>query len=678
MTQLTGDVANRVRRLPKPSGTRSSLQPVFEAVSNAIHAVFDRFGEEDAPKKGRIGLVFELSKYANRFSVTVSDNGPGLEPARFEAFCTTDTPFKISRGGKGVGRLLMLDAFETTHVDSRYEKDGQVKQRSFDFGLSGTEPIYNESHDQPSLGNVHTGTTIHMKALRGEEYAEAMPTTMRTIERHFASHFLADFLLGGAPEIVLSAKSKSVVFPEAITKLVKTAFDGVTFETEAYGTLTIESYLLHKDASSDFDGNHEIHLVSSRRTVQTRKIDGLLGLGRLGENDDEVFHACISGEFLDKHVNQERTQFNFEEKVAKELTRTCVDQIKERILNEQIAEYETYRRDRLETFVRQNPSYGFEPVDKLLARMPAGAQEPEAFASALVKHKVRADAERRTTVQEAVNLLTQNQEMTLDVTEKIWEAAQAATDDENRQLMEYVLRRKFIIEIMQALLGRVRSLPGKMDTHLEDTFHSLICPMRVVPGAGKERQRIEPVSHDLWLLDERMAPARYFASDARIDEIFEKDGDGDRVDLLVWDNIHGLGLGEEDDLSRVILVEFKRPERGSYKENYVLMRQMNRYMAKLKGGEIRSPMSQQTIRLSDDVVFHCYVVADLVGDLKADTAGWHRSPNGRGRYDVLKGDFHGTIEVIEWDQLVRDARIRNQNFVEAAGQSFLRRDEAFK
>lgn len=42
MTSMAGDIVNRVKRLPKPSQAAEALQPVFEAVSNALHAVEER------------------------------------------------------------------------------------------------------------------------------------------------------------------------------------------------------------------------------------------------------------------------------------------------------------------------------------------------------------------------------------------------------------------------------------------------------------------------------------------------------------------------------------------------------------------------------------------------------------------------------------------------------------
>ena len=45
MTSMRGDIVNRVKRLPKPTQAAEALQPVFEAVSNSLHAIEDAFGD---------------------------------------------------------------------------------------------------------------------------------------------------------------------------------------------------------------------------------------------------------------------------------------------------------------------------------------------------------------------------------------------------------------------------------------------------------------------------------------------------------------------------------------------------------------------------------------------------------------------------------------------------------
>ncbi|MBF9049868.1 hypothetical protein GTA62_13155 [Roseobacter sp. HKCCD9010] len=668
MTQLIGDVANRVLRLPKPSNTADALQPVFEAVSNGMHAIQDKFRDK-AQSAGSLQVLFEDIRNSATYQVIVTDNGIGLDDERFNAFCTTDTAFKIARGGKGVGRLLWLDAFSMIHVNSIFEEGGRLYRRTFDFSLSGVEPIFNEELSEIS-GRAETGTAITLTGLRSNSYATAMPVQFAVIQKHFASHFLADFLLGKAPAMTVSFEDRDASFPQAVNDLLVEKRESVDFTSNTFGDLTLDGYIMKKEASSDLDGSHQMHLVSSGRTVQTRKIDGLLGVKKIGPDNDSVLHCCVTGPFLDERVNQERTQFNFGEDVAADLTKECVDQAKANIVVEEVSSYEDYRIGRLDDFVEYYPSFGFEDTPSLLKRTPVSADNHEAFAKALIPHKIRADKDRREQVQAVLDRLMTDEGIQPDLSEEIRKVAAAASADENRQLMEYVIRRKFIIEILDALLGKVRVLSGKFDTHLEGTFHQLICPMRVV---GNDPYRTAPASHDLWLLDERLAPAKYFASDARIED-FMVDGDKDRVDLMIWDKVHGLGLGHDDKLSRVLLVEFKKPERTGYSGNYVLGRQMNRYIEKLKNREVRSHTGT-IVELSEDVVFHCYVVADIVGDLEADTRNWNRSPSGRGRFQYLQGDDKGTIEVVEWKELVRDAKVRNQNFLEAARLSFTQKGD---
>jgi len=110
MTSLRPNLVKRIDRLPKPKNVAAAMQPLFEAISNAIHSVQSRF-EESVSTNGKIHITVTTNRNKDNVWATVEDNGLGLDEKNWEAFTETDTGNKISIGGKGVGRLLWLDCF---------------------------------------------------------------------------------------------------------------------------------------------------------------------------------------------------------------------------------------------------------------------------------------------------------------------------------------------------------------------------------------------------------------------------------------------------------------------------------------------------------------------------------------------------------------------------------------
>ncbi len=154
MRNLTPNIANRVRKLPKPSNHTQGLQPLFEAVSNAFFAIEDRFGE-DKLSAGQVNVdVTELGD-PETIRISVSDNGIGLDDDRFEAFCTIDTDFKRPKGGKGVGRLFWLDAFRNITVASAYKAQGKIQERAFRFHLRNEKQIEPIKNTKPFLPHTY-------------------------------------------------------------------------------------------------------------------------------------------------------------------------------------------------------------------------------------------------------------------------------------------------------------------------------------------------------------------------------------------------------------------------------------------------------------------------------------------------------------------------------------------
>lgn len=663
MTSLKGDIFNRVKRLPKPSKPSEALQPLFEAVSNAMHAVEDKF-EAAANNNGNINVTISNLSDVDNVEFVVDDNGVGLEPDRFVAFCTTDTAYKIDRGGKGIGRLLWLDAYNNISVSSLYSEGSNLFKREFDFVLAEENQICNEKNEPLIDKAITTGTYIKLKGLRGEAYRTKFPSRAATLIRHFGSHFFADFIMGKSPRVTLAVDDEVANFPADIQDLCIENRGDVTFQDSEFGKLTISCFICKKEASSDFEGNHQLHFVANNRTVLTRKIDGLLGVSRLGDKKDQVLHCCVTGEYLDDRVNQERTQFNFDEEIIEAISKVCAETARAKVINEEV---ETFDKGRLETmndFLADYPSFHFEDAIDLLKKTPKNAVKPEQFAQALVPTRIRRDNRRKELINDVLKALDTGQDIGDDIAAAIHKAADEVKKEEQRQLTEYVLRRKIVLDVMEVLIRRVRNLgEGETDFHLESTLHEFICPMRV---RGDNPAKIESVGHDLWIIDERLAFSQYFASDVPFKNILADSDNGDKPDVLIYDKLHGMGFKDDEPLKRVILVEFKKPGRKSYSERYSPQNQVSRYLHELKDGKIES-FNGERVRVADDCVFHCYVVADIVGNLDVQTGTWRTTSNGRGRWTELSGKYRGSIEIIEWKDLLTDARLRNRAFFQEAG-----------
>lgn len=663
MTNLVGDIVNRVKRLPKPTSATEALQPVFEAVSNAIHAVDDRF-ETLAATQGQITVEVDDIGDPDQIAVSVTDNGVGLDDDRFLAFKTTDTDYKLDRGGKGVGRLLWLDGFENIAVESTFiDNDGTKQTRRFKFRLTPNDQITEDSVVRAEASQ-DLGTRVSFKGLRGKAYREKFPTYAATLRKHFGSHFLADFILSQCPRTNLRIGDDLTSFPEGITTLLKETRNKIDFSVPEYGEFSLSSFIFDKAASSDLDGDHQLHLVASRRTVLTRKIDGLLGIGRLGEERSSVFHGCLEGQFLDERVNQERTAFNFSEEIVEKLVRAAADTVRKEVLGTEIKEFDSGRLTSLVDFLEFYPSFRLDEPLQLLSKTPRNATKPDEFARALITDRVRRDYERREQVREILELIGGEEGVPEDYHERIKEVADSIKAAEQRQLTEYVVRRKLALDMMDVLLKKLKvSASGNTNHQLEETLHKFICPMRV---RGDDPKKVESSEHDLWIVDERLTFARYFASDVPFSKILEESNSKDEPDLFVFERIHGLGIEGEDPLTQAMLVEFKRPMKTSFEAKYLPGNQVIRYLSEIQGKTIEG-FDGSSVRIAEDCVFYCYIVADIVGDMKIHTSNWNKTANGRGRWQPLQGDYRGMIEVIEWKDLLSDARLRNAAFLNEVG-----------
>jgi hypothetical protein len=130
----------------------------------------------------------------------VSDNGEGFHEDNMMSFRTLDSEYKSQYGGRGVGRLLWLKAFERVEVLSQYrDNDTTMKEREFVFTVSNGV----SRHQIRDTQTLKSGTQVRLLSFK-ESYRQNALKTAIPIAKSILEHCLWYFVRpGGAPNIAI-------------------------------------------------------------------------------------------------------------------------------------------------------------------------------------------------------------------------------------------------------------------------------------------------------------------------------------------------------------------------------------------------------------------------------------------------------------------------------------------
>lgn len=310
---MNTDVVGRVRNVQLP--TSKPLLPLFEAIMNSIHAI------EDAKiSDGRIeievvrdpgNLFTELERaYADISGFVVTDNGIGFDEHNFEAFSTSDTTYKASRGGKGIGRFMWLAAFESVQIDSVFGFDGDAKRRSFTFRMRGSGIENVRTSAETGLERITSVRLIGFK----EKYRAQCPKRLETIAAFIIEEFLEDFVGSHCPVIILRDRADGESIPL-----------GYFFDQQMSPNIVIGKFetggskfeVLHVRLYSTHIAEHRLCLCAHGRVVIQEKLIGripnLLRHLQDEHNEEFTYAAYVNSPALDAGVNADRTAFNISE-----------------------------------------------------------------------------------------------------------------------------------------------------------------------------------------------------------------------------------------------------------------------------------------------------------------------------------------------------------------------------
>lgn len=674
-TNLHGRLRNT--SLPASNG----LLPVFEAVSNSIHAI------EDAgvpTQEGRIIVRINRDPQStigfdqgsrrpgpdakgDIVGFTISDNGVGFNDANMASFRTLDSEYKASRGGRGVGRLLWLKAFDRAEIESVHDaaNNGRKKRTfSFDARQGVSEPILTDAKDQPR------STQIRLIGF-AKRFQEPAPKTARVIARNLFEHCLWYFVRpGGAPSIAIVDDDETIdlngVYDEHMVA-------GATTESIELKGSTFD--LTHIKLSTSSARGHNIAFCAANRLVTQESLKGkIAGLfGPLRDNKTDFLYECyVSSPLLDERVRSERTSFDIEEEplemfasgeISQKEIREAVIERATAFLSDYLKEKHRLSKERVENFVsRKAPRY--RPI---LARIPEEqlVVDPEISDKDLdlVLHKHLADIESKLLSDGHDVMHPQPQESFPDYRARLDAYLQTAADIKRSDLANYVSHRRVIIDLLDAA---IRRQPDGSYAR-EDLIHTLIMPMRTDSNGSHFE------TCNLWLVDERLAFHDYMASDKPLGSLpitGATDGtEPDIVALNVFDNPMLVAEGANLPPAALIVVELKRPMRNdaAQGEEKDPIEQALGYLDRIRQGKVQTA-NGRLIPGSDQIPGFCYVLCDLTPTV-VQRCKMHdaiRTSDGLG-YFFYNKNYGAYVEVISFDRLVNMAKERNRAFFDKLG-----------
>lgn len=658
------DLKGRVNRLKLAE--RNMLLPLFEAIVNSIHAI-----EDTKNPKGEINIKLVRSSQSSIefeggkskpeiISFEIEDNGIGFNEDNYESFKREYSTHKADRGGLGIGRFMWLKAFHNVSVESIYYEDSTPKKRNFSFNLRTTDGI-EEPNIVPLEGKPEKKTLIILSGYK-DPYKSKCPKRIDTIANRIIEHCLIYFLNENCPSINLLDGSDKINLNSYFDKLT----NGNRF-TEKFNVgqnsfkITLLKWFEHEEFTF-----HRISMCANNREVEHFNINKVLPDVSSKIKDDittqnYLIVGYIEGEYFDKNINDERTEITFskngildEEFISEsDLHKELVPVIKKHF-NEEVEKFKAEKLERISDFIAEKaPQYRIlnkyvESFDDVVVTDNTSEQDLD-----LKLYRLLQDVEFSSR-KDVISVLTEeDKNESADVLkQKYLKIFEELTDLNKSKLSQYVVHRKYILELFEKSLGL--NAQGKYE--LEDTVHSIIYPTKTTSN------EIDYNNQNLWILDERLSFHTFLSSDKALNTIKDFEGGSkDRPDLMIFNNPISYIEGDEAPFNSVVLVEFKRPMRKGYDEytdNPIV--QLYDYVREIRKGK-KMTTDGRTYDINDHTRFYCYLVCDINEKIVeySENAQLEKTYDGLGYYGYNKS-LKCVIDVMPFNQVLSNAKKRNK------------------
>lgn len=648
---------------------------LVEAISNSIHSI-----EAAAVEDGQITveLIREVRKLAlpdddseNNLpeitSVKITDNGVGFNDDNVQYCNEAYTRHKVAIGGKGFGRFVYLKHFGNVHIESTFSDEGNLRSRT--FGLGRTHQIVYDLVTEDAEQGAVRQTTLFLENIKDGHLDKRGETVSRKLLEKLLVQFIRDDSECPTIKVIDDYTGKDFILNNMLgdnsySEIQKIDSEDFTI-TKGKKDYPFQLHIF----KIWFAGNQQskISLTSHYLEVTETPVDEYINefeSGFVGDMRDKngekanrfIVKAYVTGEYLDEHVDRERVGFQFGKQADAfyPIGRADIELEVANLLKEKYeSEFKTQRQkkeEKLNAVIEDKPWLKRHADSVDLAALKVGATEKE-FEIAIETSRLKKEQELD---EYADNFVKSNAKQLAD--EKTEELIRDITQSNKDDLARYVARRRAVIDILDKSL-KANKDSGKHEQ--EKIVHDIVYPMH------EDSDHIGTDYQNLWLLDERLNFTEFISSDKAF-----SDDNKDRADLFIFHNQVALRAGD-DKQNPITIVEFKRPGRDDFaavgnKDNPI--DQIVRYTNAIRAGKYKTP-GKRPIHTDKNTQFYGYVVVDFTEKVTSwlqDEEDFTPMPDGLG-YFKWKTNISLYIEVISWDKLLKDAKLRNSIFSQKLG-----------
>ena len=663
---------------------KDSLVPLFEAITNALQSIDEARRLDTATEPHKVVIEIErtnadvqkkldgtLETVGPISGFIIRDTGIGFTKDNYTSFGEAGSRHKQSIGGKGLGRFSYLAVFDHAEVESTYHQDGDTKRRRFDF--AHTETGFRNHTDRTVSDSRPRETSVALKAMH-PHFQKACPAKLEQIARKCCTHFFKSLVGNDVPEVFLEdpVEDTSISLNRRIRDELVLKSKNEEFEVSGH-TLTITHSFVSQKALSA----HSLMFCARGRAVDdvTLKLDRTVTLqsGPFTADDGTPFFYCgsISGPILDDRVNNSRTRLELPERCDEDmfesLSMSGIREAATKLIRKSLRKYTKEPRD--EHFERIRRLCENHPAYRILLRH--AKRDLKQIQPALTDEKLELEIiqlynRHRLQTRERFESLRKKTQRGVRNFEKFRKEYRVFLDQHNElavaELAQYMLDRKAALDALDNYM-RVDE-DGKFP--VEEAIHEVIFPL------SSTSDDLSYEETNLWIVDERLAFHSYLASDKRISSHNSvESSSGLEPDLAVYfDSAFALSEnGSSGELSSVVIVEFKRPERDNYEPGYKKnpFDQVEEYVRQIRAGKA-ADRDGRTIEIRNDIPFFAYVIADLRPTLEpiAESRNAFTTHDGKGMI-YYHAKLNLFVQVISYSKLLGDAKLRNKIFFEKLG-----------